>query len=95
MSKKRLQGFDLILGENTTEDSLSERSDIKNPQSIKEECKQKNSKSATKITVRIFDDILLKTKEFAYWERKTVTDVINEALNIYLKSNYTENMKKN
>ncbi len=50
-------------------------------------------KGWTRNTFILRKDYLEKIKELAYWERKTIKDVVDEALGSYLRSKVTKKGK--
>jgi hypothetical protein len=86
MAKKDFgQGFDMILRNEEDPVKATPPSSEKSAKNILSLDKKQNK--ATKVTIRINDQLLFQLKELAYWDRKTLTEIISDALTTHIKSN--------
>ena len=55
------------------------------PPKTRTNAEQKQNVTIQKITIRAEEDKIEKIKDIAYWERKKISDVIRESLEIYIQ----------
>lgn len=89
MSKKSFKGgFDSILGESLTTEEHQEikKNNIENAKFNQKDI-DKSGEVSKKITIRLNHELLKKTKDLAYWDRMTVTEIITRSLVQYISNN--------
>ena len=84
------QGLDILIPKtvlkNRTADNKKKKTAGKSSSKTAGESKPKEKIRGVRATFIVREDLLLKAKALAYWDRKLIKDVINKALDEYLSS---------
>ena len=85
MSKKNFSGgLNSLLGESQNKPKVGRP--ITQTKVITKSSQQGTKESETRATFIVKEELLDKVKDIAYWDRKLIKDVINSALEDYIKA---------
>jgi hypothetical protein len=88
MSKKNFKsGFDLILGEEIKKDFTKETEENIYTENSVENIKIYKTDRKLKTTLRIKEDLINQAKDYAHWNRKSLTELFELAIENYINAN--------